>query len=235
MPNVLRFKPQLWPTLITIPCLLLVIGLGTWQVLRLEWKSDLISAIRQELSTEARPLEPNLTLQGRYDYRHLALQGEFRHEKELHLAARYHRGQLGYHLLTPFILADGRVLLVNRGWVPQEKIDPAKRTETLTLGPQSFRAMAHAPSPRGLFTPENNAQKNMWFWIDLPAMREATGLPLEAVVADAIAVEAPGGLPVSATGKVEIQNDHLQYAITWFCLALAIIVIYVVYHRKEHP
>jgi surfeit locus 1 family protein len=230
---MMRFRPQLVPTLIFIPMLLLILVLGIWQLQRLEWKTARITEIQAELSEEPKAFDASMANLAPYQFRHVLLKGHFLHEKELRRAARYHKGSLGYEILTPLVLETGETLLINRGWVPQSFEDPSTRTETFVQGEQEIRAVLHTPSKKGLFTPENNAERNLWFWFDMPAMQQATGLALLPLVADAIAPQVKGQLPIPATGKIELRNDHLMYAITWFLMALGLVVVYLLYHRKE--
>lgn len=233
--NWFCFTPQLWPTIITLVCLGTVMTLGIWQLQRLAWKNQIITEVTAATSGEATPLPNPVPLLEDHEYRRVVLQGEFLHAHELHLAARYHRNQLGYHLLTPMRLQDQRVILVNRGFVPKDSVQPDTRPQSLVQGEQRFEAMLQAPRGKGLFTPDNDPDANMWFWVDMDAIKNSTGLALLPAVANAIQLETEGGLPIASTGKIEFRNDHFMYAITWFCLALAMMIIYISYHRMHHP
>ena len=81
-------------------------------------------------------------------------------------------------------------------------------------------------------TPDNEPDKNFWFWIDIPAMARSAQVQ-DRIVADgyleADATPNPGGFPIGGQTPIDLPNDHLQYAITWYALAVALIVIYFLY------
>src|SRR4029077_7133656 len=86
------------------------------------------------------------------------------------------------------------------------------------------------------FLPDNRPDLNLWFWLDLPAMAKAAGVPDAApFYIDAAKTANPGGWPKGGVTRLELPNDHLQYAITWYALAVALIVIFVLYHRGTSP
>lgn len=226
-------KPELWPTLVSLPALLLVVFLGVWQIERLEWKEALIEQINAELQKEPQPLPMALPELGPREYRFFTATGYYLHDKTLYRAAQYQKNILGYHLLTPMQLEDGRILLVNRGWVPKEQKDPAARPGSEPSEPLTIKIMVHRGNLRGWFVPDNSPEKNQWFWYDLPTMRQTTGVELLPIVADAVQVHTEGGLPIASKGEIEIRNDHLSYAITWFAIAITIIAIYTIYHWQR--
>jgi surfeit locus 1 family protein len=226
------FRPRLWPTLVTLPALAVLIGLGTWQVQRLQWKTELIAQREAALAAPPVALPDDPAGFAALAFRRVEAAGRFLHERELHLQPRVLHGQVGAHVLTPLQLDDGRILLVNRGWVPEAARDPARRPEGQVAGPQTVTGVLRAGFAPGWFTPENQPAANQWFWIDIPAMARIVGEPLLPAVLDADARPVPGGLPVGGQTPTEIRNDHLQYAVTWYALAVALLVIYVLFHRQ---
>jgi surfeit locus 1 family protein len=86
------------------------------------------------------------------------------------------------------------------------------------------------------FLPDNRPDLNLWFWVDLPAMARQDEIadPVPFYI-DADTTPNPGGWPKGGITRLDLPNDHLQYAITWFSLAVALIVIYVLYHRHNSP
>lgn len=224
------FRPRLWPTVITVPALLVLLGLGTWQLQRLEWKTALIEARDAALAqppVELTAATPPETLR----FRRAEATGTFLHEHELHLGPRVHGGRAGLHVLTPLRLADGGLLLVNRGWVPESARNPATRPEGQVGGETTVRGVIMALFGPNPFTPENDPAGNSWYWIDLPAMARAVGEPLLPMVLAADET-ARGGLPIGGQGRPELRNQHLEYAITWYALAAALAAIYVLFHRR---
>ncbi|MBN8530393.1 MAG: SURF1 family protein [Alphaproteobacteria bacterium] len=172
-----NFSRNPWLTVCTAGALLVLLALGTWQVQRLFWKEALIATAEARLKEEPTAL-PEGADGAALEYRRINVTGSFAHEKEIHLGVRYRKGVVGYAILTPMKLADGRWLLVNRGWVPPEKRDPETRKETQLPGEVSLAVMIRAPKKKGYFVPENNLAKNYWFYVDMAQAREFTGLEL---------------------------------------------------------
>lgn len=226
-------KPRPIPLIITLVCLATTLALGTWQVQRLQWKEALITKI--ETANAQAPLlrlPPN-NLLDEYHYRYVMLTGEYLHEHELHLAARYYKSQLGYSVLTPFKIADDeRTVLVNRGWISAYEKELEKRPDSQPEGEQTITAMIRLNAERNPFTPENQPEKNVWFGRDVAQMAEYTGLELAPLTLDAIGDEVEG-LPIPSDGVINLRNDHLSYALTWFMIAAGIAGIFIAYHRKK--
>ena len=226
-------RPQRRVWLVVCMAILILLGLGIWQLQRLEWKNNLIAHIAR--ANEREPLQnwPQSPKDASdFGWRRVQLSGVFLHDKEMWLAARYHEGQLGFHILTPFLLDDGRVVLLNRGWVPNEKKEASARLEGQVGGAISLLAQIRTDRDQNPFTPEADVAKNIWFWRDITKMRTATGLELEPITADVIHMLPPGGFPIASSGDIRLPNDHLGYALTWFSLALAAAVMAVLYHLK---
>jgi surfeit locus 1 family protein len=237
----MTFRPTFWPTMFTAPALLVLLGLGTWQVERLHWKDGLI-AERTERTTAAPIALPqagtNLSADALadLDYRRAAATGQFLHGREMYLAARTMQGAIGYQVVTPLQRADGSILLVNRGWVPDDRKDPARRAEGQVAGNVTIEGAIRAPGRQHWLQPDNEPAKNLWFWMDLGAMAQHAGAPPERLVPvflEAGSTPNPGGLPVGGQTRVNLPNDHLQYAITWYALAVGLAVIYVLYHLRR--
>src|SRR5215475_17096 len=123
----MTFRPAFWPTVFTVPAVLLMLGLGVWQVYRLHWKEALIAERTERISAPAVALPGPDADAGNLEYRHVTLSGEFAHDKEIFLGARSMNGNPGYHVVTPFRMSDGRTILVDRGWIPLDRKAADKR------------------------------------------------------------------------------------------------------------
>jgi surfeit locus 1 family protein len=232
------FRPRLAPTLFTVPALLILLGLGTWQVQRLHWKEGLIA--QRDRMVAAPPIAPPQTLaEAQADqFRHVGDDGVLLNDKEIYLAATSDPGEPGYQVLTPLQEAGGRIVFVNRGFVPLELKDKSKRAAGELPGTVHIAGLLRVPPAKKptFFLPDNRPDLNLWFWVDLPAMAKAAGVPDAApFYIDADAAPNPGGWPKGAVTRLALPNDHLQYAITWYALAVALIVIYIVYYRRNPP
>lgn len=226
-------KPKPIPLLMSLSAIILLFGLGIWQLQRLAWKEALIADI--ERAAQETPLQglPQSVEEMKARRFHIAeLTGEYLPEPELHLAARYFRSQLGYSVFNPFRLTDGRIVLVNRGWIPAQRKSADKHPAAPT-GPQMIRVQIRTSNERNYFTPENQPQKNVWFGRDVDAMGEYARLSVLPISLDVVGTQSPDILPVPSEGMITLRNDHLGYAITWFGVGLAVLVISVLYHRKK--
>ena len=230
----MAFRPKLWPTLFTVPSLIILVALGTWQLQRLEWKRDLIEKLQTRSVAAAVALPGAADSLPDYEFQRVGARGRYRHDKELFLVSRSLRGNPGFHVLTPFELENGRgAVLVNRGWIPFEKRAVDTRAEGQLAGVVPLEGIVRLEKKPGMFVPDNDPAKNTWYAVDLDAMSNWAGLKLAPgyyVVAEK--VEGPSDFPVGRQWRLDIRNDHLGYALTWYGLALALLVIYIVYHRR---
>jgi len=219
-----------------VPVALLLLGLGFWQIERLFWKRELITQ-RQAAVTAAPLAAPRSLEEARgMEFHPVNDEGVFLHDKEIFLGATSEVGRNGYHVLTPLQESEGRIVFVNRGFIPAELKDPGKRSDGQIAGTVRVQGLLRLPpaDKPAWFLPDNRRDLNYWFWVDLPAMAAADRLDRVApFYIDADATPNPGGWPKGAVTRLELRNDHLQYAITWFSLAVALIVIYFLYHRRH--
>ncbi|MGA8757017.1 MAG: SURF1 family protein [Stellaceae bacterium] len=230
------FRPQFWPTVFAVPIVLLCLGLGAWQIQRLHWKEGLIAERVAAVAAPAIPVPQDDAVAPGMEFRRVTDNGVFLNDEEIFLGATSEGGVNGYHILTPLREADGRIVFVNRGFIPAELRDRAKRQASEPTGSVRIEGLLRLP-PNGRpnwFLPDNRPDLNYWFWVDLPAMAAADKLDHVApFYIDADATPNPGGWPRGGVTRLALPNNHLQYAITWFSLAVAMIVIYVVFHRRS--
>jgi surfeit locus 1 family protein len=232
-----RFHPRLWPTLAAAAGCLVLIMLGSWQLERLQWKEQLIAERATRLAAPAAALPADSADWAAWDFRKVRAAGAFRHDLEQLFGTRAIGGQFGHHVLTPLVRPDGTAVLVDRGWVPADKAHPAARRAGQIEGPVEVGGIARyrADDVPGWFTPDNRPDESLWFGYDLPAMEEALGLELLPVVIEADATPNPGGLPQGGQTRTELPNNHLQYVVTWYGLALALLAIYVAFSLERAP
>lgn len=210
-----------------------LLALGTWQVQRLHWKEDLIATIDARITSEPRSLadvQMRLTTTGDVDYWPVTVSGEFRHEGERHFFAT-HQGQSGYYVYTPLQIDNGRFILVNRGFVPFELKEQETRSEGQVAGRQTITGLARnrLDAKPSLIVPDNDPAKNIFYWKDLDVMAATSGVgDGEAYLPffiDANDAPNPGGLPVGGVTLIDLPNNHLQYAVTWYGLAAALVAV----------
>lgn len=209
-----------------------LVSLGTWQMQRLAWKESLLSAIAERRNAppvDLAAIEALVSSGGDIEYRTVTVSGRFLNNRERHFFAT-HQGRTGYYIYTPLQLADGRYLFVNRGFAPFDAKEPEMRKLGQLTGQQTVNGLARArlAEKPSWVVPDNDLAKNIFYWKDLDAMAETDGLPKDKVLpffVDADATPNPGTLPLGGVTQFELPNNHLQYAVTWYGLAAALVVI----------
>jgi surfeit locus 1 family protein len=210
------------------------LALGTWQVERRAWKLDLIARVSQRVHAAPTPAPgpaqwPQINAAAD-EYRHVALNGRFLHDKETLVQASTVQGT-GFWVLTPLQLADGSLVLINRGFVPPEARERAARRDTELPGDTSITGLLRMSEPGGAFLRHNDAASGRWYSRDVQAIAAAHGLaPLAPYFVDANA--QPGSpsnsltnvsaAPVAGLTVINFHNSHMVYAITWYTLALMV-------------
>ena len=230
----------LWPSVFAGAGLVVLLGLGVWQLQRLEWKQGLIAAIEARATADPVPLAEALRQwrgTGESEYLRVRFQGRFLHAQERHLFAVAKYGP-GWHVYTPVVTGEGAIVLVNRGFVPDPLKDPAGRSQGQIAGPHEMTGLVRAPGRQGLFTPENEPGNNVWHWRDLGAMTAGleTHEPGGAVApffVDLGQASVPGGWPKGGATRLTLSNRHLEYALTWFGLAATLIAVFAFFVRAE--
>ncbi|HXJ01594.1 MAG TPA: SURF1 family protein [Micropepsaceae bacterium] len=231
---MIRFRPLLVPTVWFLFGFAILTGLGVWQIQRLGEKEALIASVERGMRAAPVPLADALRDgAANAEYHHVRVTGHFLHEQELYLFSRGPMGAVGADVITPLVQQSGETLLVDRGFVPDALRDPKTRAVAQTAGDVTLTGVLRLSQAPGMFTPAANLQTRLWFVKDVPSMAAALGMNVPLVLIEADATPNPGGWPLGGRTQVEFPNDHLQYAITWFGLALALLTVYLVYHRSR--
>ncbi len=189
----------------------ILIGLGTWQLQRLDWKQGVLADIDSRISSAPVPVpatpDPEADKYLPVQATGTVLAGE------AHVLVSIKDVGPGYRIIAPFELSDGRTILLDRGFVRDSAKDTAR-----TTGPLSVTGNLHWPNEVDSYTPAPDLAGNTWFARDVPALAQALGTDPVLLIARTTSEPAPTvtPLPVDSAG---IPNDHLQYAITWFSLA----------------
>lgn len=215
-----------------LTALAVLLALGTWQVQRLHWKEGLLAAITERRTAppaDLAAIEALARAGEDVDYRSLRVTGTFLNDKERHFFATY-QGRTGYYVYTPLRLDDGRFLLVNRGFVTFERKEPEMRKQGQLTGEQAVTGLARAKlsGKPSWVVPDNDVAKNIFYWKDLDVMAKSAGLDPEKLVPffmDADATPNPGGMPIGGVTQFDLPNSHLQYAVTWYGLAAALVAV----------
>ena len=221
----------------------ILIGLGVWQLDRKVWKENLIATLNTRLAQTPDVLPPRETWSdltaARNEFRRVVFPAEFLPGQE---ALVYSAGSAlrpdvkgpGYWVFAPARLAGGSIVLVNRGFVPPDRKDPSTRPQGVPEGSVDIVGALRWPEQRGLFSAADDVTHGIWFTRDPEAMAEARGWRNVApFYVDQESPVPPGGLPKPGKLTVHLRDAHLQYAITWFALALGLAGVYVTWLARR--
>ncbi|VDK85146.1 unnamed protein product [Litomosoides sigmodontis] len=216
---------------------LLAFSLGVWQLQRLQWKTNLLKKIEERVKQEVVPFpDDNLSLLNDLEYAKVKVTGEFLHDREFYVQPRQrfdegkntsksrlsanNFGSTGAQVITPFKLhPSGNIILVNRGWVPPQKIAPKSRSEGQVQGQVTFDAVVRHSEKRPSFIRKNNPDMDLWLYTDIEQMAEKhCTLP---VLVDACYESSIQGGPIGGQTRITHRNDHMVYACFWLSVGAA--------------
>ncbi len=211
-----------------------LVGLGAWQLQRLAWKETLIERITMRL--QQAPVELEEALKQRsggedVDFQRVKLRGTYEHAKGQYFYA-LNKGEFGWRVLTPLKSDSGQSILIDRGFLP----DPQKPLAApASAGPVDVvGALRLGYLPKEMFTPDNNASANSWYWFDVAALRKVTAIPeLAPMVIQLDTPDHPGQWPVATALSPNLPNKHFGYALTWFGLAITLLGVYIAFIVQE--
>lgn len=210
--------------------LALLVSLGVWQLQRLQWKESMIARMSQRITSEPRSIaeiEARHAAGEDVEFMRATARGRFVHDSELFVFTTS-AGAMGWKVVTPLEMDDGKAVLVDRGFIPYEMKDPATRPGSRQDGAVSvIGAVRPFSSPRAPFAPDNDVDANVWHWWAISAMAEAAGLA-RASPFILQAEPGPGDTAWPEASRLDpatIPNRHLGYAITWFGLAAMLVVV----------
>ena len=146
-------------------------------------------------------------------------------------------GTAGFHIVTPFKPENGEIILVNRGWVSENYKEAKSRTFSLINEETSVVGLIRYPQKKGYFVPENEPNNGFWFTIKPDEIKKHLKIDKETFITkfyiDALRQGKKINLPIGIKEKINIRNQHLSYAITWYSLAIVLMIIYLSYHYSE--
>lgn len=219
-------KLPLWGTILTLVGIAILCGLSTWQLQRLEWKQDMLAQIDAQKNQPFRTFT-SAELTPENQYAHGEVEGHILYEGEIALAPRTREGESGYHIFTPLLLPEGQTILINRGWAPLDYKTGTRADdqEDIMIG-----GMLRVPSHANLFVPSNVPDKDQWYRLDLNEIAKTKGLENIAPVTlyEACNENHKTRIPDPCALNLDIPNNHFQYALFWFGMAIAMAVIYAI-------
>ncbi|KAG5974084.1 hypothetical protein E4U58_003684 [Claviceps cyperi] len=215
-------------------------ALGTWQVKRLDWKSELIAKYEDRLIRDPLPLPPTIDPSAVHDFDHrrVLATGRFRHDQEMLLGPRIRDGKDGYIVMTPLERENGSTILVSRGWIDKKHRSQVSRPDGLPRGVVTVEGLLREPLKKNMFTPDNRPDKREFYFPDVKEMAELTGSSpvwVEAITEPEFTkmtdFEARG-IPYGRAAEVTLRNNHAQYIFTWYGLTFATTIMLFMVLKK---
>ncbi|KAI8952193.1 SURF1 family-domain-containing protein [Xylaria longipes] len=247
-PELVRAGRRHGPGLIILALIpLTALALGTWQVQRLGWKTELIARFEDRLVQPPLPLPPRVDPAAihDFDFRRVVARGRYRHDREMLVGPRMRDGEDGFMVVTPLereVDGDGSrgttTVLVNRGWVAKKLRRQRDRAEGLPTGEVVVEGLLREPWKKNMFTPENRPDKGEFYFPDVKQMAELTGSQavwieqtMEPGLMQALEMESKG-IPIGRPAEVNLRNNHAQYIFTWYGLAIATSIMFYMVVKK---
>ena len=199
------------------------IALGTWQIIRLGWKNNLILEIENSLKNP--PVE--LTQSNKVNYLKIKTSGSVDFEKQIYLYNLNDSGTPGFEVLNP-ISIDGENYLLNRGWIPFEKKDTP---EINIIDQTNIIGTIKIQGRKNIFKPDNDLKENYWFSLNREDILKFTGKKFSKYI---IYLDGNYQLPRPKKITANISNNHKKYAMTWFSLAISILLLYLYFRKKNY-
>ena len=203
--------------------ILVFVGLGTWQIIRLNWKNNLILEIENSLKNS--PVE--LAQSNKENFLRIKTSGSIDFDKQIYLYNLNQSGTPGFEVINPIKIGDEHYL-INRGWIPFEK----KGTQEINVFDQkNIVGTLKLQGRKNIFKPDNDLDENYWFSLNREDILKFTGKNFSKYI---IYLDGNYQFPRPKKITANISNNHQKYAITWFSLALSILLLYLYFRKKNY-
>ena len=200
-------------------------ALGTWQLYRLQWKMELISEITFGLNST--PIKYSSSI--KKNYQRVVSDGFYNFKDQIYLYSLNQKGEPGFDVITPFETVDKEIVLVNRGWIPKELKELPEINSI--QGSKKVTGLLRKIYKANIFKPNNDIKANIWFSVNLDDMEKLTGKKFSNFIIYLEDIEVKAPLPRKIT--VDVPNNHLKYAITWYSIAISILLYYLYFRKKK--
>jgi len=199
------------------------LALGSWQIIRLNWKLELIN----QIETSLKDIPVNLSNSKHKNYLRIKTRGSIDFEKQIYLYNLNEKGKPGFEVINPLKVGNNNYLL-NRGWIPFNK----KEDETINVIDENYiNGVLRKQIKHNMFKPENDLSENYWFTLDRDDIFKFTGKNFSPYV---IYLSGNNEFPKPKSITANISNNHKKYALTWFSLAISILLIYLYLRKKNY-
>ena len=201
----------------------MLLSLGSWQLYRLNWKLNLLSEIENSLKND--PVE--FSKVDKKNYLRIKTSGIIDFNKQIYLYNLNESGKPGFEVINPIII-NNENYLINRGWIPFDKKD---RPEINLINESSIIGTLKQQHKASTFKPDNDLNKNYWFTLNREDILKYTGKKFSDYI---IYLNGDYKLPKPKVITANISNNHKKYAITWFSMAISILLIYLYFRKKNY-
>ena len=198
-------------------------ALGTWQLYRLQWKLELISEIT--LGLKSSPIQYSNAI--KKNYQRVNARGKFNFDKQIYLYSLNNNGKPGYDVITPFTTNNNENVLVNRGWIKKE----FKKKLKMNSSSSKIKGLLREKSRKNIFTPKNDLKKNIWFSINLNEIEKITGKKFKKYIV--YLEDEKTEVPKPKKITIDLPNNHLKYAITWYSISISILFYFLYFRKKQ--
>lgn len=230
-----KYQIQLLPFLLIALSFAILMSLGFWQLVRLKEKQEFLAAIKSNFANPPVELE---TLSSNKLYAKVKAHGKFLLNKNIHLYGRRSMSaeKDGYYLVTPFQTDNNKIVLVARGWFASRYKKDIDNIMSNSFDVNEITGVILPSEKTRLFILDNDLKNNIWFTLDIMQASNILGLKLENYYLVMDNQNNPSSeilKPLKTENLLHVRNDHLEYALTWFSLAMALLVIYYIVCFKK--
>ena len=198
-------------------------SLGTWQLYRLQWKQDLINQISEGLNST--PIQYSQDINK--NYQRVTLVGKYNFKNQIYLYNLNKKGQPGFDVITPFETLNKENVLINRGWIKKE----FKNNPRINSFSKNIKGLLKESNKKNIFTPENDLKENIWFSINLNEIQKLTGKKFNKFIVYLEDEKINTPKPKEIT--IDLPNNHLKYAITWYSISISILFYFLYFRKKQ--
>ena len=205
--------------------IILFCSLGTWQVYRLQWKLNLINEIKIGLDSQPIYFSKNKIK----NYQRVFLEGDLDFNKQIFLYSLNKNGAPGYDIITPLKTVDGIFILVNRGWIEKDQKNDLKKINIIETN--KYEGIIKKITRSNPFKPKNDIKNNEWYTLNLNDLKIYTGNEFGNYV---LHIEKISNTSLQLKQiNLDLPNNHLKYAITWYSVAMSILIYFLYFRRKR--
>ena len=201
----------------------MLLSLGSWQLYRLNWKLNLLSEIENSLKNN--PVE--FSKVDKKNYLRIKTSGIIDFNKQIYLYNLNESGKPGFEVINPIII-NNENYLINRGWIPFDKKD---KPEVNLINEGNIIGTLKLQHKASIFKPDNDINKNYWFTLNREDIFKYTGKKFSDYI---IYLNGDYKLPKPKVITANILNNHKKYAITWFSMAISILLLYLYFRKKNY-